>query len=144
LKLQNLKYAVNKNQRVSNDEITNCFALHIQYGFPNHILVAPDVRMVCVYNNLLLEMRRTLRASKRKICFQYDTTFDLTGYYVSILTMIHPFLEKSSGRGHIQPPVPIAYLFHEKKHQKAHEDFFREMNEMVPELNDNSFFVSYS
>jgi hypothetical protein len=72
---------------------------------------------------MVMEVKKTLRASKSRVCFQYDTTFDLAGYYVSILTMIHPFIIKSEGRSEIQPPIPVAFLFHERKHQQAHEDF---------------------
>jgi hypothetical protein len=140
---QNAKYAVNKNKRITHDEIVNTFILHTQLGFPNYILVAPDVRMVCVYDKLALEVRKTLRsATKMKICFQYDTTFDLSGYYVSVLTMIHPYLLHSDTSKGKSCPFPVAYFLHEKKHEEAHNFFFSVIKTYLPEIDNHVFFVT--
>ena len=38
---------------------------------------------------------------------QYDTTFNLTNFYVSVLNIIHPFLIDDKQR---PPPIPIGYF----------------------------------
>ena len=49
----------------------------------------------------------------------YDTTFGLTKYYVSVLTMKNIELEGS-------PAFPIIYLMHDKKHKEIHGSFWRD------------------
>ena len=68
--------------------------MHISLGFPNMIVTAPDIRMIGIDDDLLKETKKTLTAfdSLDRVCFQFDTTFNLTGYYVSVLLFIHPIL----------------------------------------------------
>ncbi|RNA44067.1 hypothetical protein BpHYR1_014825 [Brachionus plicatilis] len=82
---QNLRYAVNKLKRFSFDELANIHLMHISLGFPNLIVTAPDIRIVGIDDELLKETKKTLAAFNKdnRVCFQYDTTFNLTGYYVS-------------------------------------------------------------
>ncbi len=52
----------------------------------------PSLHSVAVDNELMLEFRKLLRVSNDLVGIQYDTTFNLTRFYVSILTFLHPFL----------------------------------------------------
>jgi hypothetical protein len=40
--------------------------------------------------------------------------------------MIHPLLQHADPNRSANVPFPMAYFFHEKKHQEAHEFFFQE------------------
>ncbi|RMZ95763.1 hypothetical protein BpHYR1_043262 [Brachionus plicatilis] len=105
---QNLRFAVNRLKRFTYDEIANIHLMHVSLGFPNLILTAPDVRIIGMDDELIRDLKKTLDifGSDNRVCFQFDTTFNLTGFYVSILLFIHPILvlhntEKS-------PPIPVA------------------------------------
>lgn len=88
--------------------------MHISLGFPNLILIVPDIRIIGLDLELLNETKKTLRAfdSSNRVCFLYDSTFNLTRYYVSILLFIHPILVTSNTEK--GPPVPLAYFFHDE------------------------------
>lgn len=99
--------------------------MHISLGYPNHILTAPDIRIIGVDEELLKETKKTMSAFNKdnRVCFQFDTTFNLTGYYVSILLYIHPILKLAKSEK--SPAVPLAFFFHEKKFQKSHDELWR-------------------
>ncbi|RNA02343.1 hypothetical protein BpHYR1_007523 [Brachionus plicatilis] len=82
------KRAVNKLKRFTYDVIANCHLMHFSLGFPNLILTAPDIRIICIDEELLLETKKAMAAfnSDNRICFQFDTPFNMTGYYVSVLS----------------------------------------------------------
>ena len=116
--------------------------MHVSFGFPNLILTAPDVRIIGMDDELIRDLKKTLNIfdSDNRVCFQFDTTFNLTGFFVSILLFIHPILvlhntEKS-------PPIPVAYFFHEKKHEKSHCEFWRFMKDVLPELEEKAFMIT--
>jgi hypothetical protein len=94
-------------------------------NFPNLILSAPDLRIIGIDGGLLSEVNKVLLVfdEDNRVCFQYDTTFNLTGYYTSILSFIHPILVKHNSD--TSPPVPLAYFYHEKKYEKTHCEFWR-------------------
>ncbi|CAF0854701.1 unnamed protein product [Brachionus calyciflorus] len=139
---QNLRYAVNRLKRFTHDEVANCHLMHISLSFPNHILTVPDIRIIGIDNELLMETKKTLAAfdNQNRICFQYDTTFNLTGYYVSVLVYIHPILIKTDSDK--SPTIPLAYFIHEKKHEKAHCEFWRYIVEILPELENIGYLVT--
>ena len=71
----------------------------VSLNFPNHIVTAPDIRIIGIDSVLLDEIKKILKAfDGEKINFQYDTTFNLTGYYTSILSFVHPFLVKKGSQ----------------------------------------------
>lgn len=97
--------------------------MHVSLAFPNVIVTAPDIRIIGMDSELLKDIKKTLSIfdADNCVCFQFDTTFNLTGYYVSVLIVLHPILilnntEKS-------PPIALAYFFHEKKYEKSHNEF---------------------
>lgn len=107
--------------------------------FPNVIMTAPEVIIIAIEIKLADEIRKAVNASYIRVPLQYDTTFNLTGCYASILTMLHPFLMNKNG---VMPPIPCAFLFHEKKNQEAHENFWRFMAQQLPELETKAFIVT--
>jgi hypothetical protein len=126
--VQNLKYAINKQKRFAYDEIANVHLMHLTMSFPCQIMTAPDIRIKAVDNVLLKEVLKFCKASKTRVFMQYDTTFNLTGLYVSILSVVHPFLVDSKGSS---PPIPLIYHFHERKTQTAHTYFCRFIEEVI-------------
>lgn len=73
------------------------------------------------------------------MCFMYDMTFNLSSFYSSVLTYLHPFLTITS---HVMPPIPFGYYFHELKHQDVHEYFWKFVAEHFPEMETNAFMVT--
>ncbi|RNA32259.1 hypothetical protein BpHYR1_036947 [Brachionus plicatilis] len=113
--IQNLRYAVNRQKRFTYDEIANCHLMHISLGYPNHILTAPDIRIIGVDEELLKETKKTMSA------FNKDNRLAKS--------------EKS-------PAVPLAFFFHEKKFQKSHDEFWRYMSEILPEFSECGFIIT--
>ena len=99
--------------------------MHVSLGFPNLIVTAPNIRIVAKDDDFLRETKKTLAAfdKNNRVCFQYDTTFNLTAYYVSVLIFIHPILVLSTSEK--SSPIPLAYFYHEKKFEKTHNEFWR-------------------
>ena len=67
----------------------------------------------------------TLLEKSNDIFFTYDTTFNLGDFYVTTLVV---------QLGHFQerPIVPIAFMLHERKYQKLHEEFCADIAHMIP------------
>lgn len=116
--------------------------MHISLSFPNHILTVPDIRIIGIDSELLKETKKSLAAfdNDNRVCFQFDTTFNLTGYYVSILVYIHPILVKANSDK--SPVIPFAYYVHEKKHEKCHDEFWRYVFEIIPEIEELGFIIT--
>ena len=57
----------------------------------------------------------------------YDTTYELGGLFVSVLSYQHIIFEGNK-------VIPIAFMLHEKRDAKFHERFFRVLGENVPNL----------
>ena len=54
---------------------------------------------------------------------QYDTTFNMSEYYVYSLYMLHPLLFQKNSN--ISPPIPAGKFYHELKSTQSHEEFWR-------------------
>ena len=115
--------AVNRLKRFSCDELNNCNLMHISLDFPNLIMKAPEIRVIT-----------------KRIILQYDTTFNLTSLYTSILNMIHPYLINTNN--HSSPPIPIAEYFHELKTEQAHEELMRFLSRSFPEINEKCAMIT--
>ena len=100
---------------------------------------APDIRIVAVDEILLKEVVKVIKTSPKLTYAQYDTTFNLTTLYTSILSIVHPLIELVNGSS---PPVPIVYLLHERKTETSHLDFWRFIKENCPDLMVNTFLVT--
>ena len=56
-----------------------------------------------------------------KINVQYDTTFNLCDYYLSILSFVHPFIENAKGK---PVSIPVFYYLHARKFDETHQTFW--------------------
>ncbi|RNA38346.1 histone-lysine N-methyltransferase EHMT2-like [Brachionus plicatilis] len=121
--------------------VSNIPLMHISLGLPNLIVTAPDIRIVGIDDELLKETKKTLAVINKdnRVCFQYDT-FNLTGYYVSVLVYIHPILVLSNTEK--SPAIPLAYFFHERKFEKTHNEFWRYIQDILPEIEEVGFIVT--
>ncbi len=91
------------------------------------MLTVPEITVIAFDEVLVHETKKLLEKMKRqkiKVIFNNDTTFNLTGYYVTILSFQHPMLEKDEKPG-VSPVIPLGYLFHEKKNNDAHSYFWQ-------------------
>ena len=67
---------------------------------------------------MLIEgINKLLEISSNKLLFAYDTTFNIGDFYMSTLVCRHNYLIGD-------PPIPIAFFFHDTKEEKMHEEFF--------------------
>ncbi len=92
--------------------------MHLSLDFPNSIHTAPDVRIIAIDFKILEETKKVLKLFdiNNRVCFQFDTTFSLTGFFVSTLIFLHPILVIENTE--TAPPIPLAYFFHEKTHNE--------------------------
>ena len=116
--------------------------MHITFNFPCTITTAPNLESIAVDDVLLNEIKKIITSSQLagvKVCFQYDTTFNLTDFYVSILNMIHPMLLNDKN---VSPPFPVFYYYHEKKFKETHETFWYYFKSRMGKLIDNIFIIT--
>lgn len=122
-------------------EIENLYVLHAQFDFPHRIVLENGLQAVCVDSVLLQEtitILKQLKEEKKKLCVEYDTTFNLTDFYVSILTFVHPFLLNRFDKS---PPIPLFYYFHTKKFTETHEDFWRQVEKKLSKWIEHIFII---
>jgi len=62
--------------------------------------------------------------------FVYDTTFTLCKYFISPLLCKFSLFEE-------EPTIPLSFFMHEKKSEETHNQFFRKISQILPELKDN-------
>ncbi|CAF1130038.1 unnamed protein product, partial [Brachionus calyciflorus] len=111
--------------------INNIHVMHLTLNWPSKVTTIPHLNTIAIDSELLFEFNRLLKASRSEICIEYDTTFILTGYYVSVLSFIHSFQKFSSKNS--SPPIPLVFLVHEKKYEEMHDDFWRYMKKVSPD-----------
>ena len=111
----------------------------MNFNFPCQIMTAPDIRIIAVDEILLKEITKVVKTNPKLSYAQYDTTFNLTSLYTSILSIVHPLIELSNGSS---PPIPVVYLFHERKTETTHMDFWKFVQENCPDLMSNTFVVT--
>ncbi|CAF1000728.1 unnamed protein product [Brachionus calyciflorus] len=138
---QNIKTFINRQKRFSSDELINMHILHLSIGFVKQILTIPDVRIIALDDKLLKETKKIFQIlpKNKKVFFSYDTTFNICGYYVSVLVYKHPLIEKSD---RVSPPVPFSFFFHERKTEETHLDFMQYIKRILPEIEEFGFIVT--
>ena len=67
--------------------------MHISLKYSYSIRTAPEVQVVGFGRQLAIEVRKILDIldANRKTIMVYDTTFNMTEFYVSSLNILHPF-----------------------------------------------------
>ncbi|CAF1090303.1 unnamed protein product [Brachionus calyciflorus] len=82
--LRNLNYFINKNKRFTTDSICNIHVMHLTLNWPCKVITIPNLNVIGLDSDLLIEFNRLKKAATAQICLEYDTTFNSTGYYVSV------------------------------------------------------------
>lgn len=114
--------------RLSRDALYNLHELAKSTGFIKEILTHPDLVCIMFLDELWEKVKGLLnRSDIPHICLQYDTTFNLGDVYVSVLVVRFQEMENA-------PVVPLMLMLHEKKNNKTHDLFFRNVAQYFPEL----------
>ena len=125
--VSNIKKRVDKANRLSHDDLYNLVELSYHLSdFVRNVTIFPDLLCMAASSNLLQELDRLLHLkSTEPVTLFYDTTFNISDFYVSPLTVKHMLFKKN-------PSIPVAFLIHERKYQRHHELFFETLSELVP------------
>ena len=117
-------------------QIEGLYVMSVDYNFPCTLKMRPEFDSIAVEDQLLTEFIKIVRCCDNKVNIQYDTTFSLCDYYVSILSFIHPFIET---RTNTSPVVPLFYFFHSRKFQETHETFWYFVGEKLNKIKQEHF-----
>ena len=85
--------------------------------------------------NEIKEIIKICKTLNIKLCLQYDTTFGLSAYYVSVLTTIHPLLITSKACNNNSNPFLIKlkniYFSMKMKFQQIHIFYRANLYKMI-------------
>ena len=122
--------AKEKTQKsLGKDDIYNLIQLaHHLDGYVREITVYPDLVTIFALPELIDSFQELLQSNTTSpVCLVYDTTFNLGDFFVSPLVYRHVLFEET-------PWIPLAFLIHDRKHQKYHNRLFEFMAATVPTL----------
>jgi len=130
--------ATRNSTRLSSDAIYNLHDIAFDSKFVKSIRTFPDLEVI-IYDDATMAVFKSLLGGSDVPVVQlsYDTTFKLGDFYLSVLLFRETeFVEN--------PVIPLAYLMHERKFQKTHEEFFRHVRDTCPEIEaaSNVIFVT--
>lgn len=115
--LQNAKHFVNKNKRIHLDEIAALHIIHTDLKFVKKIETAPDLSVIAYDDELVQELNDMMSVYDGTVLVAYDTTFNVGDFFLSVLLVKHHLLKS-------EPVVPVIYMFHDRKFETTHSDFF--------------------
>ena len=115
--LQNAKYYVNQNKRIHLDEIAALHVIHTDLKFVKKIETAPDLLVIAYEDDLVQELNDMMSVYDGSVMISYDTTFNVGDFFLSVLLVKHHLLKS-------EPVVPAIYMFHDRKQETTHLDFF--------------------
>ena len=105
-------------------QIEGLYVMSIDYNIPDFLKLRPDFEAIAVDEKLLEEFIKLVGCSGDlgdRVNVQYDTTFCLCDYYVSIMSFVHPFIETARSTS---PAVSLFYFFHSRKFLETYEAFW--------------------
>ena len=127
--IKNIQSRIRKDSKLSHDSL---FALHLLIDhLDNYILsikTTPDLEVMVGNNEIFEEFKRVLMLKDETVSVFYDTTFCLGDFYVSTLSFQHLMFKE-------KPVIPIAFMIHERKFQKCHEQYLDVILSKIPKLN---------
>lgn len=115
--LQNAKYYLNLNKRIHLDDIAAVHLIHTDLKFVKNIETAPDLIIIAYDDELVEEINNMMAVYNGTVMATYDTTFNVGDFYLSVLLVKHHLLKS-------EPVVPLVYMFHDRKLETTHKDFF--------------------
>ena len=121
-------------------EIESLYLLAHEYQFPSTLTLLPEFEAIAVDQNLLEEFCKIVDSSDQNVLVDYDTTFALCKFYVSIVSFVHPFLINSNGSN---PVIPLFFYFHSRKLTSTHDTFWKFFSQKVgPKVIEKIFIVT--
>ena len=132
--LTNMRQRVQENKRLSKYDVYNL--LQLAYHLPETVWkidLYPDLVSVVGVKEVMDELNQLLD-TKAGTLLGYDTTFKLGDFYVSALVFRHTVFNE-------EPVIPAAFLIHDRKYQKVHQQFFDLLKEKVPNLGKKDFKI---
>ena len=101
--------------------------------FVHSIHTHPDLVCICGHKLLFNELDRVLllENSPSAQLLSYDTTFQLGDFYLSVLSFRHVLFEEC-------PTIPVGFVFHERKYQSVHDQFFDICCKLAPSLKNTT------
>ena len=114
---------------MGHDSLYNLHELvyHLE-SYIHEIKTVPDLQVIVGYTDIFEEFDRLLQLkTSDPIPLYYDTTFCLGDFYVSTLAFQHVMFDEN-------PVIPLAFMVHERKFQKCHEQFFEVIKDKIPRL----------
>ena len=139
---RNIQQIRNAKARLKKLEFPEDQRALLEYHAIVHPQTLPDCRTyagkkyaVCCLPEMDAHLKEVL-----KICggvtLNYDTTFNVGKFYVSILTFRHPLFEE-------EPVIPLCFLFHEGKEEVGHSMLFKNRKITMPSLDQQqTVFIS--
>ena len=129
--VHNQKKLVRNKSRLSRDGLYNLHEFAYDSNFIHRIVTYPDLSITC-YNKSIVNVFKGLLSSPTEperptVTLTYDTTFNLGDFYLSVLLFRETDFSPS-------PIIPLAYLLHERKLESTHNDFFRDIRLLCPQL----------
>lgn len=129
--IRNTMKVQRNRQRLSRDALYNLHEFAYDSNFIHHIVTFPDLSVICYHKELIdafnSRLSSTVNGAKPTVSVTYDTTFNLGDFYVSVLLFRDTEFDPS-------PIIPLAYLIHERKLLATHDDFFRHIKSLCPQL----------
>ena len=133
--IKNIQAKIRKDGKLSHDSL---YALHLLVDhLDNYILsikTTPDLEVIVGNNEIFEEFKKVLTLKDETISVFYDTTFCLVDFHVSTLSFQHLMFKE-------KPIIPVAFMIHERKFQKCHEQLFDLIKSKIPKLNSKHVCV---
>ena len=127
--VKNVQFNNRKERKLGHDSLYNLHELMYNLdSYIHEIKTGPDLQVIIGYKDIFEEYGRLLQLkTDDPIPLYYDTTFCLGDFYVSTLEFQHVMFEE-------KPVIPLAFMVHERKFQKCHEQFLDLIKEKIPNL----------
>lgn len=102
--IQNLRYKGNNEMRISRDAIYNIHAIarDTNNQFVHVIHTHPDLLVICGHVSMMEEFEKVLQFDTQDQCLSYDTTFQMSDFYVTALVFRHILFEET-------PCMPVLF-----------------------------------
>ena len=123
-----------KGRRYTQDDLFNLVELTYDIqDYTHRMFLVPELGVVLGHRAMLQEFRAVLcTKGQQPQLVSYDTTYNLSDFYVSPLLFRHTLFEGA-------PVIPVAFLIHEKRTQFAHEVFMDFIAKEIPEIAEAPF-----
>lgn len=135
--MKNIRDEINRDYRISHDELYNiyhlCFQLKFcgrldrQVDFVSRFTLHPRILVHLMAYPLISSMNQLLKVANEPVSLHCDTLFNMGDYYLSTLSYRHGIFKG-------EPIVPAAFFIHSRRFHNDHLDFFKSFTAMLPSI----------